>query len=206
MAVLNVPVTKGKGTVEIDTDKIPEDVFAEAMLQGLKVLVNRGTSKITKESYPQEDELKTAAMAKAAEQVELIMTSKIKFTGQKKAAGVSGAVKTEAMRLARNLVKDEMKRAGIKVSHVKSAEITAAAKELLDAEIGKTLIETAKANLEARSQVDLSSVIKIKDLVHEDAGLVAKAAERKAKSGTLSAKQAGKVKTRAKGEGARAEA
>lgn len=198
MATLQVPVTKGKATIEVDVDAIPQDVFTEVVLQGLKVLLNRGTSKITKEAYPNEDELKSAAMAKAAEQLELVMTSKIKFTGQKKAAGVTGAVKTEAMRLARNLVKDEMKRAGIKVSHVKASEITAAAKELLEAM--PELIEQAKVTIEARSKVDVSAAIKIKDLVHEDAELVKKAEARRSKDGTLSAKQAGKVQTRKRGE------
>lgn len=198
MAVLNVPVTKGKGFVSIDTDTIPQDVFTEAVLQGLKVLVNRGTSKITKETYPDENALKAAAMAKAEEQVELIMTSKIKFTGQKSSTKVSGAVKTEAMRLARNLVKDEMKKAGIKVSHVKASGITDAAKQLL--ETMPALVDQAKANLEARSQFDVSSAIQIKSLVHTDPELVAKAEAKKAKDGTLSAKQAGKVKTRSKGQ------
>lgn len=198
MTIMKVPVTKAKGEfVELDTDQIPEDVYAEALLQGLKVLVNRGTSKITKASTKDEDELKTLAMAKAVEQVELIKTSKIKFTGQKKASGVSGAIRTEAMRLARNLVKDEMKKAKIKVSHVKASEITAAAKELLEAM--PALIETAKANLEARSNVDVSSVVNIKALVHEDKDLVAKAEAKKA-SAPLSAKQAGMPKARAKGQ------
>jgi hypothetical protein len=201
MAELQVPVTKGKGFITIDVDAIPQDVFTEVVLQGLKVLVNRGTSKITKEAYPDAEEMKSASMAKAAEQIELIMSSKIKFTGGKsaKASGITGAVKTEAMRLARNLVKDEMKRAGIKISHVKSSEITAAAKELLEAM--PDLIEQAKANLAARDAVPVSGAINIKSLIHEDADLVAKAEAKKSKAGgTLSAKQAGKVTKRAKGE------
>ena len=203
MAMLQIPITKAKGQfVSIDTDAIPQDVFTEAVLQGLKVLANRGTSKVTKAAYPNAEELTAAAIAKANEQVELIMSSKIKFTGQKKAAGVSGAVRTEAMRLARNLVKDEMKRAGIKISHVEASEITGAAKELLEAM--PDLIETAKANLEARSKVAVGEKINVKALIKESPTLVAKAEARKAKSGTISAKQAGKVKVRSKGQAAQA--
>lgn len=200
MAELQIPITKAKGHfVTIDTDTIPADVYAEAMLQGLKVLANRGTSKITKAAYPKAEELLEAAVAKANEQVELIMTSKIKFTGQKKASGVSGAVRTEAMRLARNLVKDEMKRQGIKISHVEASEITKAAKELLDAM--PELVETAKANIDARNAVPVATAINVKS-IKTSAKKVA-AAEAK-KAGTLSAKQAGKVKTRAKGQQAQA--
>jgi len=202
MAILNVPVTKAKATLEIDTDAIPEDVYAEALLQGLKVLVNRGASKITKASTKDEEELKSLAMAKAVEQLELIKTSKIKFTGGK-AKKASGAVMTEARRLARNLVKDEMKRAGIKISHVEASEITKAANALLEAD--PSLLETAKANLEERSKVTLK--IDVKALVKEDPKLVAKAeaAKKAKKEGTLSAKQAGMVQKKSKG-GAQAQA
>lgn len=197
MAILSVPITKGKGSIDIDTSAIPEDVYAEALLQGLKVLLNRGASKITKETYPVEDELKAAAMSKAQEQVELVMTSKIKFTKDKSSNKSSGEVMTEARRLAKNIIKDEMKRAGIKISHVEPKEITAAANDLLKAD--PSLIETAKANLEARKATPVSDKINIKALIKESPALVAKAEAKKAKDKAnrpLSKTQAGKAKPR----------
>ena len=195
MAELQIPNTKAKGEfITIDTDKIPVDVYTEAMLQGLKVLLNRGTSKIVKAAFKTEAELKAAAMEKANEQLELIMSSKIKFTGQKKAAGISGAVRTEAMRLAKALVKDELKRQGFKLSHIEASEITKVAKEYLEA--SPELLEQAKANIEARSAVSVGEKINVKALVKESPTLKAKADAKKA--GTLSATQAGKVKTRAR--------
>lgn len=201
MAILTIPVTKGKGSVQFDTDQLPVDVFAEAMLQGLKVLVNRGMSKITKETYPEAEEMKAAAMAKAAENVEAINTSKIKFTGGKSANKVSGAVQTEARRLARNLVKDALKAAKIKISTVEAKEITAAANALLAED--PSIFEKAKANLEDRSKVPVSTAI-ISSIKISDK-LVAKAEAKKAKD-QLSAKQAGKVAPRAKAKGAQATA
>ena len=199
MAIMQVPVTKGKGFIEINTDEIPEAVYAEALLQGLKVLANRGGSKITKETYPKEDELKAAAMAKAEEQKVLIMTGGIKFTGQTKTKKASGAVMTEARRLAKNLVKDMMKEQGIKVSHVDAKDITAAANKVL--ELKPELIEMAEKNIAERSatpvQIDLSTII------HANPDKVAKA-EAKKKDKPLSAKQAGMVAKRAKGQSATA--
>lgn len=193
MAELQIPITKAKGEfITVDTDKIPADVYAEAMLQGLKVLLNRGTSKVTKAAYPNADELKAKAVETAQAQLELVMTSKIKFTGQKKASGVTGAVRTEAMRLAKALVKDELKRQGFKLSHIEASEITKVAKEYLEA--SPELIEQAKANIEARATVDVGAKLNVKSLVKENPKLVAKAEAKKA--GTLSATQAGKVKTR----------
>ena len=195
MAILQIPITKAKGFIAIDTETTPDDSFKEALFQGYKVLLNRGASKITKASTKDEEELKTLAMEMAQKQLELINASKIKFTGVGKEKKLSGAVNTEAMRLARNLVKDEMKKAGIKISHVEASEITKAAKEVLASENGASIIEMAKANLEERSKVPVASTIISGIKISEKK---VKAAEAKKAKDQLSAKQAGKVKVRAK--------
>ena len=204
MAILQVSVTKSKQTLEVDTDKIGIEVFTEIVLQGLKVLLNRGTSKITKETYPVEADLRAAAQAKAEEQLAAVLDGTIKLTGSKAKAKESGEVMTEARRLAKNIIKDEMKRNKIKISHVEPKEITAAANELLAAD--PSIIETAKANLEARQATPVK--VDIKALIKESPKLIKAAEEKKAKAKAerpLSAKQAGKVKPRTKpGAGATA--
>lgn len=200
---LKIPVVKGKDTIDIFTDKLPDHVYREAMFQGLKVLINRSMSKITKTTYPKEDELKAAALAKAAEVLEALYAGKIRVTGAK-ADKVSGAVMTEARRLARNMVKDEMKRQGIKVSYVDSKDITAAANTLI-AE-NPSIIEEAKKSIEARdakaSQVAkaLAGVAKsIPINAAKQKKIEDKKAEAKAQAKQqLSAMQAGKVATRQK--------
>lgn len=193
MAVMQVAVTKSKGFVEIDTEQLPDDVYAEALLQGLKVLLNRGMSKITKAELGSEDTVKAEAQVKAEKNKEAILKGDIKFTGGK-AKKASGVVMTEARRLAKNLVKDEMKRAGIKVSHVEAKEITKAANAYLDSTEGAGLIAKAEANIAEREKVNVAGVIDIKALIKESPALVAKAEARKAKpkdNNQLSAKQAG---------------
>ncbi len=195
MAKLQIPVTKSKGTVEIDTDNIPDEVYQEALLQGLKVLVNRGMSKITKAELGDEATVKTEAQVKAEKNVEDIKAGKIKFSGTK-VKKASGAVMTEARRLARNLVKDEMKRLGIKISHVEASEITKAANALLAED--DSIVEQAKVNIaEREAKVEKTGLaIDVKALVQTSPELVAKAEARKAKpkaEGQLSAKQAGMV-------------
>lgn len=192
MAILQVPITKAKATIEIDTDKLPDAVYAEALLQGLKVLANRGASKITKAAIPDEAEMKAEALAMGQKQVELIYSGKIKFTGGAKSTKESGKVMTEARRLARNLVKDEMKRQGIKISHVEAKEITKAANEVLASETGASIVEMAKANIAEREKAPVK--IDVSHIAISEK-LVAKAEAKKAKD-QLSAKQAGKVKTR----------
>lgn len=196
--IVNVPITKGKTTLAVAIDDIPADVWAEVILQGLKVLLNRGTSKVTKETYTKPAELLAKAVEVANTQLEMVMTSKIKFTGGKKKSGATGAVMTEARRLAKALVKDELKRAGIKISHVEASEITKAANLYLESEAGAALVEKAKANLAEREAVSIGDIINVKSVVAISPELVAKAEAKKAKGGTLSAKQAGMVKHKGK--------
>ncbi len=204
MAELNIPITKAKGVITVDTDKIPEDVYREALLQGLKVLLNRGASKITASSIPDKEAREAEAMKIAEAQLDLVLTSKIKFTGGK-AKKASGAVMTEARRLAKALVKDAMKAQGIKISHVEASEITKAANMLLDTEQGKEILAQAEKNLAERAAVP-KLAIDVSAIIHESPKLVAKAEAAKAdKKGQLSAKQAGKPKQRAK-QGAEANA
>ncbi len=208
MAILQVPVSKGaKGSmIEIDTDALPMEVYAEAVLQGLKVLVNRGTSKITKASMPDDAVRQNEAMVAAEKQKAEMhkvdddgkFIGKITLTGSKPKAKASGKVMTEARRLAREVVKDLMKKNGIKISHVKASEITTVANELIAQD--PTFLEKAQANLDAREAIP-TTAINIRDLIKVDPKLVAadeakRAAEKANKP--LSAKQAGKTKARAK--------
>jgi len=201
MAILQVPVTKAGKTafIELDTETMPEGVWAEIILQGAKVLLNRGASKITKETYPDETERQAEAMKAAEKQLEDMVAGKIKLTGTKKAsAKTSGKVMTEARRLAREVVKDLMKANGIKISHVKASEITSVANDLIAQD--PTFIEKAEANLAAREAIP-TTAINIKDLIKVDPKLVAADEVKKAKAkanAPLSAKQAGKTKARAK--------
>ena len=194
-----IPITikNGAGTVEVDTARLPDAVYREALLQGLKVLAERAMSKLTKEAYPDEDERKAAIKAKAEANIQDMYEGKVKLTGALAVKKASGAVMTEAMRLARILVKDRMKAEKIKISTVKASDITAAAKTFIEAD--PSIIATAEANLKAREATPIK--VDIKSLIKADPALVAKA---KAKADAakadkpLSAKQAGKVAPRAK--------
>ena len=171
MAIMIVPVTKGKGVIEFDTELLPESVYAEALLQGLKVLVNRGQSKITVAELGDAETVKAESMLAAQKQKDKIMAGDIKFSGKAKATKVSGAVNTEAMRIARNRVKDALKANSIKISHVAAKDITAAAKELIAAD--PSIIDLATEALKAREATPMP--IDIKSLIKADPKLVAKA-------------------------------
>lgn len=197
--IMSIAVTKSGNSVDVDTSKLPDDVYREALLQGLKVLINRGMSKVTKEALPDDAARKAEADHLAGVNVEKLYSGDVKLTGAKaKSAKASGAVMTEARRLAKNLVKDAMKANGIKISHVAASEITKAANALLEAD--PSIIDTATKNLADREKTPVA--IDITKLIHTDPALVAKAEAKKAADKAnrpLSAKQAGKVAPRKKG-------
>lgn len=205
MALLKVANVKGKSFVDVDSDKLPTEVYEEALKLGLKVLLNRGMSKVTKTSHPDEAALVAEANAIGEKNLEAIYAGKIKFSGAKQKS-VGGAVMTEARRIAKALVKDAMKAAGMKISHVASSAITKAANALIEQD--PTIVEKAKANLAEREATPVA--IDVTKLIKVDPELVAKAEAKKAASkattdGGLSAKQAGKPKAR-KAKGAQASA
>lgn len=204
--VVSIPITKVKGaSVDIDFNSLPDDVYKEMLFLGAKEYINSvKMSKIgaglTKLEGAELDKAKAAVVTQAKANAEAMATGKdFKFHGASKSdAKVSGAVNTEAMRLAKNLVKDAMKKAGLKISHTPASEITAAAKQVLASM--PDLYKTAEANLAARAATPIKG-IDIKALIKEDPALVAKAEAAKAakkKGAPLSAKQAGLVAPKAK--------
>lgn len=186
MALIMVPVVKAKGMIEIDTDQLPEEVYREVILQGLKTIVNRGQTKITASEIPDATQRATEAMAKAQETLKDMYAGKVRISGGK-AKKATGKINTEAMRIARQLVKDAMKAQGIKVSLVKAKDISAAAVELIEAD--PEILKEAATNVKAREEKEKAISAKI-DLskIQLDPNRVKAASERKSK---VSAKQAG---------------
>lgn len=196
---IKVPVTKGKSTLDVLISKLPDAVYREILVQGCKVVLNRGMTKITKETYTNPEELKAAAMAQAEKTLQAMYDGKIRIMGAK-ADKVSGAVMTEARRLARNLIKDQLKADGVKISYVEASEITKAANALIaaDPNIIKTAEESLKAR-EAKAEGIRSALKGIVSAVPQSEKKKAKAEAEKAKAKeTLSKTQAGKVAVKAR--------
>lgn len=202
MGIFSVPVTKaGNSTLDIDTDKLPDDMYKLAMAEGLKVLLNKGMSKITTAKLEGEELAKAqaAALAQGEKNAEALRSGTLKVgRGSSKTKGIPGVVMTEARRLAKAVIKDLMRAEKIKISAVPAKEITEAANKLL--EVDSSFIAQATANIKARDEAP-KPAIDIKSLVKESPDLLAKLADKKAAdkaSAPLSAKQAGKPVARAK--------
>lgn len=210
MGIINVPITKASSKdepafIQVNTASpeeggdITDEVLNEILLQGLKVVLNRGMSKITKESYENDlPAMRAAALKKAQETYEDMKAGNIRITGGKAKKGVPREVMQEAMQQARKYVKQWMKDNGIKLAHVSAKEITAAAKDLVADQ--PSILEQAKATVEARKEsqkgFDLSQ---LGNKIKVDPKLVAKDEKEKAEAkAQLSAAKAGKIPVRAK--------
>lgn len=210
MASLHIPISKGGASVTVDTDALPEAMYSLAMMEGLKVLLNKSMSKITVAKLEGEKlaEARAAAMEVAQKNFEKLMAGEFS-TGRKSAASgkIPGVVMTEARRLAKEVIKNEIRAAGMKPSHVEASEITKLANELIAND--PSYVEQAQANISARTAkvtsgedaeaVKAAALAKLAKLggVHESPKLVKAAADRKAESKTILSKtQAGKVAPR----------
>jgi hypothetical protein len=188
---LNVPCPKAKGVFTItkdDIDALPDASYREVLMQGFKSVFGRGQSKITADTYPNEEERKAAVMAIVAKNWEDCKAGTIKITGGKAKKAGAGAIMTEARRLARQAVKDAIKATGGKISHYEASEITQAANQLIDDH--PEYIEQATKNIEERKAKPIAS--EVLSLIKISDKKVAAANAKKAKKGeTLSVKQAG---------------
>ena len=194
MPIIQIPVTKAKGGfVEVDTDALPEEVFREWVLQGGKSVLNRGMSKITATTYPEEQERKAAAMAQAQANLEANMRGEIRITGGK-AKKATGEIQREAVRLAKQAVKDAIKADGEKISHYETKDITTAAKALVDTDPQFLALaeEAVKARLAKPASTAAKGVLSLIK-VSEKKVAAANAKKAKAKAPGVSAKQAGLV-------------
>lgn len=135
MTVYQIPCKKAKGkSVEVDTEKLPDAIYAYAIQIGLKELASRGMSKLKKEDFQSEGAFNNEVERIATEQVQAMYEGKTRIVGAKSAGAKKGAEHTEAMRLARIEVKSQLKAANMRVSAVSAKDISAAASALIDAD------------------------------------------------------------------------
>jgi hypothetical protein len=215
VATLKVPIAKAGATIDIEKtiiDNLPEEMFELIVMEGLKAILNSRMSKVGAVTKLEGD-AKAAAQAKAmeiaADNLDKLQKGEIKTKSAAKVEKSSREVMTEARRLAKAIVKDEIRAAGMSPSKVEASVITKAANALLEAR--PEIIEQAKANIAARTgmlpkaaddaDAKAKAIALLESLggIAESPKLKAKAEREKAeRKATLSAIQAGKPAPRKK--------
>lgn len=157
MGILAIPITKAKKNMPVNTDELPEEIYAAALAEGLKVLLNKNMSKITGMKDMDAEELEKAQVAawnKAEENLKNLLEGNLKK--RKAATKESREVTTEAMRLAREAIKAAYREAGKKISGIKASVITAAAKDLIAED--ESFILKARENVAKMKQRDVIAI------------------------------------------------
>lgn len=187
-----ITITKAKRQLAVASKLLSDEMFAEVIYRGLSDVLNSGMSKITTKDLEGEEleKAQAAAFAKAEENLKALLAGEIKAKGSRgrKATKVPTEIKTEALRLAKAAITDQIKADGGKVSHYAKSDITKWAKELLEAD--ESYFVMAKEELERRKATPIK--ISLAQLKPSEK-LVKKAEEKKAaakKDKPLSAKQA----------------
>ncbi len=150
-----IPLKGGCGHVTLeDADAIPLEMYRYIFQQGLEAIVNSvGMSKllpgITKLEGTDAEKAKDAVRKQARANVQDLLKGQIKLKGARSAVKVDGAVQIEAMRMAKEMVKDLIRHSNQKIGAYKASEITKAAKDVLEA--NPDLIKKAQANLDERA-------------------------------------------------------
>jgi len=188
-SILTVKLKGGVGEVEVDVSKIVDmEVYQHIFQAGLEAIINKvGMSKIasgiTKKSGEAKAEAEKAVREQAHKTIQAMYDGDLK--GAKTATKRTGAVQTEAMRLAKALVKDTLRSNGYKIGAFEAKEITAYAKDVLAA--NPELYKKAEENLKARAELPVKG-LDVKHMLGEE----------KANDATLKAKPKVPPKAKAK--------
>ncbi len=194
-SLVSVHIAKGKASLDVDISKLPDDVYNEIIQKGLQSVLGRGMTEIKTAGLEgsELEKAQNAAMEIAQANLDKCYAGEIRLMATKRTK-VKGKERTEALRIAKQIVKDQMKAEGLKVSHYSAKEITLAAEEVLAD--NPQILEEAKSAI-AKREKEAKEVVKIdlKSKMKADPKKV-EAAKKKA----AQAKAATAAKQRTKGE------
>lgn len=215
-----VPIAKaGKdGVLKVDIAEITDnDVYKAIILEGLKVYLNARQSKVPGPKAVQENPrlledytnaegkvilgAHKQALAIAEENLNALKSGKVKAKKSSAKSELPREVQTEAMRIARAMVKDAIRAAKGYPSTYPASEITAMAKVFIQQK--PEIVAQARENVAKTKSMEVGSAIDVLSIGKPDPKKLAEreakakaAAEAKANK-PLSAKQAGKTKSAA---------
>jgi hypothetical protein len=174
-----------------------EELLAYCMQVGVQPLCSRGMAAIGTRGLEgaelEGQQAKALEVAKA--NLQKIYDGKIRIVGKKKTPGGDRAITAAARRIARDIVKENIKAAGLKLAHYTAKQITEAADDCIASAEDNWIIEQAKEEIAARSKPTRTVKFDPTTLV-ADPKLVEKAEARKREKVPLSAKQAAKPASR----------
>ena len=169
MAVYQVKVKGTKQALEVDSGKISDELCAYIFQKGLDAVLGRGRTKLGKpEDFRTVEEFETAAVEIAQKQVDDLYAGRTRMVGGAKATkGKATAEQTEALRLAKEYTKAQIKAQGLKITRYSAKDITTAAKAYLENDLDyfmaaarENLAKAALASEKVHAKIDLKATLK----------------------------------------------
>lgn len=137
---MTTSVNVGKGIeVTIDFGKMPQTALDHIMYIGARNVLMDSHASITADEYPDEGERKANAEAMVAKKLEALMAGIVRVQSTRE----GDPVRAEAMRMATDIVKAKIKKAGKKVADYEAKAVREAAAKLVTPE----LLAQAKARV-----------------------------------------------------------
>lgn len=142
---MNVNVGKGIER-EIDVTVLPEAARYHILYIGLRNVLMDSHASITSDEYPDADERKAAAEAMVDKKLDALMRGEVRVQSTRE----GDPVRAEAMRMANDIIKAKIKKAGKAVKDYEPKAIREAAAKLITAE----LLAQARARVEETRTID----------------------------------------------------
>src|SRR6516225_5967542 len=103
-SIVSVFISKGKGSLDVDISKLPDDVYNEVVQKGLQSILGRGMGEIKTGALEGEElrRAQEAAMEVAAANLDKCYKGEIRFMAAKRTK-VKGKERTEALRIAKQI-------------------------------------------------------------------------------------------------------
>lgn len=140
-------VNVGKGIeLAIDHTALPETALNHAIMIGLRNILMDSHASITADEYPDETARKAAAQAMVDKKLAALMSGEVRVASTRE----GDPVRAEALRMATDIVKGKIRKAGKKVADYKAKAIREAAAKLVTPE----LLAKAKARVDETKSVE----------------------------------------------------
>jgi len=143
-------VNVGKGLeIEVDFGKLPVAAIDHLQYIGARNVLMDCHASVTADEYPDETERKAVATSMVEKKLAALMAGEVRVQSTRE----GDPVRAEALRMATDIIKAKIKKAGKKVSDYDAKDIRAAVTKL-DTKTWNDLLEQAKARVEQNRAVD----------------------------------------------------
>jgi hypothetical protein len=137
---------------------LPEAALNHAIMIGLRNILMDSHASVTKEEYPDDAEREAAARAMVQKKLDALMSGEVRVASTRE----GDPVKAEAIRMASDIVKAALRKAGKKLSDYEPKAIREAAVKYLGTDQGADIMAKAKTRVEeqrAAANIDLDDLL-----------------------------------------------